>query len=150
MSTNFQRVSQWHAACGKTPGNADHISVAIGVDMEETTELINCLRVSSDGWQRVLERACTDLGDLASAIKSGKIVAHIPTHVRTDALDALCDREVTGNAVAYLVGFNKDAADKAVLDSNDAKLVDGKAILAPGGKIMKPEGWTAPDLKNFV
>lgn len=150
MRTNFQRVSEWHAACGKIPGNPDHLSVAIGVDLEEATELLDCLRVNSDGWQRVLERASTDLSDLAKAIKSGKVIAHIPNHLRIQALDAVCDRDVTGNAVAFLAGFDKDAADAAVLDSNDAKLVDGKPILAPGGKIMKPEGWAAPDLKNFV
>jgi len=37
-----------------------------------------------------------------------------------------------------------------VLDSNDAKLVDGKPVILPGGKIGKPEGWKAPNLSMFV
>lgn len=67
-----------------------------------------------------------------------------------EALDALCDREVTGNGVAFLAGMDKDGADKAVLDSNDAKLVDGKPVILPDGKIGKPPGWTPPNLAPFV
>jgi len=52
--------------------------------------------------------------------------------------------------VAYLAGFDKDAADQAVLDSNDAKLVDGKPVILDGGKIGKPPGWKPPDLRGFV
>jgi hypothetical protein len=31
-----------------------------------------------------------------------------------------------------------------------AKLVDGKPVILEGGKIGKPAGWTAPDLRGFV
>ena len=149
LVTNYQRTAAWLHACGKTP-NAQNLSVGIGVHLEECCELLATLRVDSDGWQRVLERAVTDLQDLATEIKKGKRIAHIPNHLRAEALDALCDIEVTGNGIAYLAGFNKDAADVAVLDSNDAKLVDGKPVLMPGGKIGKPAGWAAPILKTFV
>jgi hypothetical protein len=74
----------------------------------------------------------------------------VPTHLRIDALDALCDTEVTGNGLAYMMGFDKPTADALVLDSNDAKLVDGKPVILEGGKIGKPEGWKAPDLRGCV
>jgi len=41
-------------------------------------------------------------------------------------------------------------ADQAVLESNEAKLVDGEPIILEGGKIGKPDGWTAPDLSEFI
>lgn len=149
--TNFQRVSQWHAACGKVPGNPQHFSVAVGVDLEEWVESLACLELDlpPDAMNEA-SAAIALLSSVADLLKRGVAHARIADGKRVEFLDALCDRDVTGNAVAFLAGFDKDAADKAVLDSNDAKLVDGKAILAPGGKIMKPEGWTAPDLKNFV
>jgi len=78
------------------------------------------------------------------------ITASIPKGRRAEALDAICDSEVTGNGVAYLAGFDKRGADQAVLASNDAKLVDGKPVILPGGKIGKPEGWKAPNLLGFV
>ena len=147
--TNFQRVAKWHQACGKTP-NVGNPSVGIGVDLEEFSEYLRCLRVDSDGWQRVLERAIVDLQDLATEIKKGKRIAHIPNHLRIDALDALCDREVTGNGVAFLAGMDKDGADKAVLDSNDSKLEDGKPVILPGGKIGKGKHYRPPNLAPFV
>jgi hypothetical protein len=67
-----------------------------------------------------------------------------------DALDALCDTEVTGNGIAYLADFDKNGADKEVLASNESKLVDGKPVLMPGGKIGKGPNYKAPDLSGFV
>ena len=147
---NFQRTAQWLLACGKEPGNAQHLSIQVGCDIEESVEYLRCLRVDSDGWQRVLERACVDLEDLAKEIKQGKRVAHIPNHLRMDALDALCDREVTGNGVAFLAGFKKPIADHRVLESNDSKLVDGKPVILPGGKVGKGPAFCPPDLKGLV
>jgi predicted HAD superfamily Cof-like phosphohydrolase len=147
--TNYERTQTWLQACGKEP-DPQALSVQIGCDLEETAELLRCLRVSKEGWARLLERLVVDLESLGVELKRGGLVAHFPAHLRTDVLDALCDREVTGNGVAYLAGFNKPGADESVLASNEAKLVDGKPVLAPGGKILKPPGWKAPDLRRFV
>jgi predicted HAD superfamily Cof-like phosphohydrolase len=149
--TNFQRTASWLNTCGKKIGDAQNISTAIGVDAEEMAEYLACLRVSQDGWGKVLERITQDLNDLAIAIKSGKIIAHIPQHLRVEALDAICDRQVTADGVAFLAGMDKDAADQEVLRSNDSKLDEnGKAIIAPGGKIMKSSRYVKPELKGFV
>lgn len=149
--TNYQRTAAWLEAAGKEPKNPAHISTQIGCDAEEFAEWLACLRVSQDGWAKVLERVTQDLSDLATAIKTGKIVAHVPEHLRVDALDALCDRDVTGNGCAFLLGFDKDAADKEVLDSNESKLnEDGTAVILPGGKIGKSSRFRKPELKDFV
>jgi len=34
--------------------------------------------------------------------------------------------------------------------SNMAKLVDGKVIRREDGKVLKPEGWTPPDVKGAM
>lgn len=146
---NYQRTAAWLAACGKNPSH-ENASVQIGCHLEEVAELLRCLRTDSDGGTLVLDRTVVDLAWLAGKIKSRAYMAHIPTHLRPDALDALCDAEVTGNGVAYLSGMDKDGADAAVLASNDAKLVDGRPVLLQGGKIGKPEGWKAPNLAGFV
>lgn len=149
--TNYQRTAAWLHTCARQQGNPAHISTQIGVDAEEFAEWLSCLRVSQDGWAKVLERVTQDLSDLATAIKTGKIVAHVPEHLRVDALDALCDRDVTGNGCAYLLGFDKDAADQEVLRSNESKLQkDGTALISEGGKIMKSSRYVAPNLKGFV
>lgn len=147
--SNFQRTANWLHACGKGQ-TVPNLSVQIGCDLEEYAEFLDCLALDSMEDQDVLNQVMADLSQLGSLLKKGVILARIPPENRVDALDARCDVEVTGNGICYLADFDKDAADQAVLDSNDAKLVDGKPVILPGGKIGKPEGWTAPNLEGFV
>lgn len=147
--TNFKRTAEWLAACGKEP-TQENLSVQIGCHIEEFCEFIKMLRTDSEGYAKLMDRTRLDLEWFGSKLKRGDEMVYIPPHFRAEALDALCDTEVTGNGIAYMAGFDKESADQAVLASNDAKLVDGKPVLLPGGKIGKPEGWTAPDLRAFV
>lgn len=55
---------------------------------------------------------------------------------------------VCGTAVSY--GIPLDKVFAAVHESNMAKLVDGKPIRREDGKILKPEGWTPPDIKKIL
>lgn len=146
---NYQLTADWLKACGKTP-SPENVSLQLGIMLEEFCELLNCLRTESDGYSKLLDRTRIDLDWFAGKLKKGEQLVYIPIHLREDALDALCDVEVTGNGVAYFAGFDKPNADVAVLQSNNDKLVDGKAVILPGGKIGKPPGWVAPDLKLFV
>jgi predicted HAD superfamily Cof-like phosphohydrolase len=147
--THYQRTAQWLNNCGKTP-NDDGLSVQIGCHLEEFCEFLKVLRSDSEGYAKLLDRTRLDLEWFAAKLKKQEQFVYIPVHMRTDALDALCDSEVTGNGVAYMANFDKDGADQVVLASNEAKLVDGKPVILEGGKIGKPEGWKAPDLRSFV
>lgn len=55
---------------------------------------------------------------------------------------------VCGTAVSY--GIPLDRVFDAVHASNMAKLVDGKPVRRDDGKILKPEGWTPPDIKKVL
>lgn len=149
MPSNFQHTAAWLHACGKGQ-TVPNLSVQIGCDIEEYCEFLRTLSVEKEGYQKLIDRTCDDLEWLAVKLKRKDLIASIPVNMRADALDALCDREVTGNGIAYLADFNKEEADKAVLASNDAKLVDGKPVILEGGKIGKPAGWVAPDLSQFI
>jgi predicted HAD superfamily Cof-like phosphohydrolase len=149
QTSNFERTAAWLKACGKVPGHAA-LSVQIGCHLEEFIEFLMCVDFDSAEDAESLERSVADLLRVANGLKKGMVMAGINPSDRIEALDALCDSEVTGNGVAYLAGFDKQGADMAVLASNDAKLVDGKPVILPGGKIGKPEGWKAPDLSGFV
>lgn len=145
--SNFSRTALWLKACGKEP-NPENLSVQIGCHLEEMIEFLNCISVP--GGEPAMNYVAIILSDVANKLKKGEEHGWIPDFRRIAALDALCDCEVTGNGVAYMAGFDKEAADAAVLDSNDAKLVDGKPVILPGGKIGKPAGWVAPRLVGFV
>lgn len=64
--------------------------------------------------------------------------------------DALADiiYIACGTAVSY--GIPLDDVFTEVHRSNMAKLVDGKVIRREDGKVQKPEGWTAPDVKSVL
>jgi hypothetical protein len=147
--TNFEHNKQWLIACGKTP-TPENLSVAIGVQIEEFCEFLSCLRINNPDYAVMLIRTMTDLEFIGVKLKKQEQKAIIPVQLRADALDALCDIEVTGNGVAFLAGFDKDAADQDVLGSNDSKLENGVAVILPGGKIGKGKDYKAPDLKGFV
>lgn len=148
MRSNFRRTADWLKACGKQP-SPENLSVQIGCHLEEFAEFIEAVDFS--GVSDTKASLVLALNGLANDLKkNGLVRASISISRREDALDALCDAEVTGNGVAYLAGFNKEAADDAVISSNEAKLVDGKPVFLPGGKIGKPDGWRPPNLKNFV
>lgn len=149
QASNFKRTAAWLKACGKEP-STENMSVQAGCMVEEFCEFLACLRTDSEGYAKLLDRTRLDLEWFASKLKRRDQAIYIPHHLRTDALDALCDVEVTANGVAYMAGFNKDAADQAVLNSNDNKLINGKPVILEGGKIGKPPGWKAPDLRGFV
>lgn len=149
--TNFQRTASWLKACGKEP-SSENLSVQIGCHIEEFLEFLTCLEFyDGDNIDEARVTIAVELLEVvANRLKRKYQTAVIPVHCRHHALDALCDSEVTGNGVAYLAEFKKEAADAAVLDANDAKLVDGKPVILDGGKIGKPAGWTAADLRAFV
>ncbi len=146
---NYERTAAWLKACGKQPSD-ENLSLQIGCMIEEFCEFLKALRCDSEGYAKLLERTRLDLEWYASKLKRKEQEVYIPIYMRTDALDALCDTKVTCDGVAYLAGFDMNSADEVVLNSNDAKLVDGKPVILEGGKIGKPEGWQAPNLRGFV
>lgn len=147
--TNFQRNSLWLATAGKaqTPEN---VSVQYGCHLEEIVEMLHeTTFVSTTGvTSSAMQEVAAVLGALAENLKLGR--AQVVIHDKVTFLDSLCDQGVTGDGIAYLMGFDKDGADKAVIDANFDKFVDGVPVIKPGGKIGKREGWAAPDLTPFV
>jgi predicted HAD superfamily Cof-like phosphohydrolase len=150
MKTNYQRTAEWLAACGKEPGNPQHLSVQVGCHLEEFAELLRAINIEST--TGLSSSALQELSAILDAIGANLKLGHATAVIydREAALDALCDGEVTANGIAFLAGFQKDPADAEVLRSNDAKLVDGKPVIRAGGKIGKPEGWQPPNLTPFV
>lgn len=64
--------------------------------------------------------------------------------------DALADiiYIACGTAVSY--GIPLDKVFEEVHRSNMAKLVNGKPIYREDGKVLKPEGWTPPQIEKII
>jgi predicted HAD superfamily Cof-like phosphohydrolase len=71
---------------------------------------------------------------------------------RVLTLDALLDIMVVTIGSLHSAGFDAEDAWKEVMRSNFAKIDKdtGKVVKREDGKVLKPDGWTPPDLKPFV
>ena len=71
---------------------------------------------------------------------------------RVEQLDALVDILVVTIGAIHSAGFDGESAWKEVMRTNFAKIDKdtGKVRKREDGKVLKPVGWTSPDLKPFV
>ena len=74
------------------------------------------------------------------------------THDKVEQLDALVDILVVTIGAIRAAGWNGEAAWKEVMNTNFAKIDadTGKVRKREDGKVLKPEGWQAPELAQFV
>jgi predicted HAD superfamily Cof-like phosphohydrolase len=81
--------------------------------------------------------------ELAEALAAGD---------RVEQLDALVDILVVTIGALHSGGFEVEAAWNEVMRTNFAKIdpATGKVRKRADGKVLKPEGWTPPDLKPYV
>jgi predicted HAD superfamily Cof-like phosphohydrolase len=69
-----------------------------------------------------------------------------------ETLDALLDIIVVTIGAIHSAGMNGEGGWKEVMSTNFAKVdkETGKVRKREDGKVLKPQGWTPPDLKPFV
>ena len=69
-----------------------------------------------------------------------------------DTLDALIDILVVTIGAIHSMGANAEGAWKEVMATNFAKIDrdTGKVRKREDGKVLKPVGWTPPDLKPYL
>ena len=82
-------------------------------------------------------------GELADAIKDNDVV---------EQLDALLDIIVVSIGAINSLGVDAEGAWNEVMRTNMAKIdpETGKVRKREDGKVLKPEGWTEPQLKPFL
>ena len=76
----------------------------------------------------------------------------IDAHDRQEQLDALIDILVVTIGAIHSAGFDAEGAWKEVMKTNFAKIDSetGKVRKRDDGKVLKPIGWTPPELAPFV
>jgi len=74
------------------------------------------------------------------------------SRTREGDLDALIDILVVTIGAIHSAGFKGEGAWEEVMRTNFAKIdpVTGKIRKRDDGKILKPDGWTPPDLEPFA
>jgi len=76
----------------------------------------------------------------------------ITAHNKVETLDALVDILVVTIGALHSMGADADGAWKEVMRTNFAKIdkETGKVRKREDGKVLKPIGWTPPELEPFV
>jgi predicted HAD superfamily Cof-like phosphohydrolase len=82
----------------------------------------------------------------------GELVDAVAANDRVEQLDALVDILVVTMGAIRAGGFDGEGAWKEVMDTNFAKIdpTTGKVRKREDGKVLKPEGWKAPELEQFL
>ena len=76
----------------------------------------------------------------------------INNHDQLETLDALIDILVVTVGAIHSMGADAEGAWKEVMKTNFAKIDNetGKVRKREDGKVLKPIGWTAPNLQPFL
>ena len=82
----------------------------------------------------------------------GELVDAVIANDHVEQLDALVDILVVTMGAIRAAGWDGEAAWKEVMDTNFAKIdaTTGKVIKRGDGKVLKPVGWRAPELSQFI
>lgn len=90
--------------------------------------------------------------DLIDEEYNDEFKAALANNDRVEQLDALIDILVVTIGAIHSGGFDAEGAWKEVMKTNFAKIDSetGKVRKREDGKVLKPQGWTAPDLARFT
>ena len=82
----------------------------------------------------------------------GELAEAVAANDKVEQLDALVDILVVTMGAIRAGGFDGEGAWREVMATNFAKIDKdtGKVRKREDGKVLKPEGWKAPELGQFV
>ena len=82
----------------------------------------------------------------------GELVDAVIADDKVEQLDALVDILVVTMGAIRAAGWDGEEAWREVMNTNFAKIdaVTGKVRKREDGKVLKPEGWQAPELSQFI
>ena len=84
--------------------------------------------------------------------ESSELNAAVAQGDQVEQLDALIDILVVTIGAIHSMGADAEGAWNEVMRTNFAKIDSetGKVRKREDGKVLKPEGWTSPELKQFL
>ena len=84
--------------------------------------------------------------------EANELADAITAHNQVETVDALIDILVVTIGALHSMGADAEGAWKEVMKTNFAKIdkETGKVRKREDGKVLKPAGWTAPELAPFL
>lgn len=125
-----------------------NLHVQLGVHMEEFAELLQEIFSKDVTTACMLSAAKEAVRELANHLKKEEGVIAFPDRVAT--LDAICDGQVTGAGLAYMLNMDVVRGLHEVNRANESKFIDGQPVFNEQGKIKKGPDYQPPYLRPFV
>lgn len=122
MKTMFEMVKDFHVAFGQRVSDSPELP-------DEAERILRMKLLIEEFEEYLAAENDDDIVEVADAL--------------ADLIYIAC-----GTAVSY--GIPLDEIYNEVHRSNMAKLVDGKVLKNNLGKVVKPEGWTPPDVEGIL
>lgn len=131
---------------------AEQACLYTGLQLEEMAEKIQVIAggTITEGAREMLTQFAAMCDALGKEFKKGNHVGDIMRADHVDLIDADCDLAFVSIGALYSTASNGDGALDHVCATNLAKFPNGQVIRDANGKIMKPAGWTSPNLLPFV
>jgi predicted HAD superfamily Cof-like phosphohydrolase len=100
-------------------------------------------RLNQDQFNLYVQLIGEETGELADAINAQD---------KVETLDALVDILVVTIGAIHSIGADAEGAWREVMSTNFAKIdrETGKVRKREDGKVLKPMGWVAPELRPFL
>ncbi len=137
------------AECTTDSFNVRQIALYIGLQLEELAEKLEA--VFTDASSEQVSTFINAMEAHATMFKTGEFDDYVRRGNREEMLDADVDLAWVTIGSAYSQGADFIGAANEVARANLAKIwPDGTMHRDTNGKVIKPEGWTAPDNKPYV
>lgn len=153
----FKGVKTFNVAAGVIAEQGQQFDAKLvafytGMQCEELAEKLRAIFTQTgkhqDPW---IGNLLSHLDMLGTELKNGDHTELVSVANRVELLDADVDLQVVSEGSILSAGADGYGARVEVNRSNHAKIVDGKVIRdQASGKILKPEGWTPPNLVPFI
>lgn len=148
MNKFFSDVETFMTIAGqldnKRKFDARQVALYIGLQLEELGEKLEACGFSP------ASPIVNMLHDTSASFKAGMFDNMVVNANREELLDADIDLAWVTIGSALSQGADVQGAAEEVSRANLAKFPNGIAIRDENGKVVKPAGWTGPDLKSFV
>jgi Uncharacterized protein conserved in bacteria len=149
----FYSNLDWFAAAGQMPiaptPDVRQVAFYLGMQLEEVAEKLEAVLGSGSETAREVQA-------LATRFKQREFDAQVADTLNNPKgakalLDGDCDQVWVSIGSARAQGADVLGAYEAVDRANwNKRFPDGTFHLSEAGKVLKPEGWEAPDLSNFI
>lgn len=147
MNQFFSDVQKFMTIAGQLDSdgfNARQTALYIGLQLEEMAEKLEACGFNS------ASPAVSLLHNASADFKRGLFDAMVQRADKEALLDADIDLAWVTIGSALSQGANVEGAAAEVSRANLAKFPEGVAVRDDNGKVVKPEGWTGPNLSAFI